>query len=132
MIDRIDHAAIVVTDLNRSIDFYTQVLGFRVGRQLQFSDRDLVILELGEAPAAKLELLRYDATDPSRPVPEDRALLGLRHLALHVQDVDATFHHLTEAGVEMLPDPPYRRTDGPPIAFGYDPDGVLLEFTEID
>jgi glyoxylase I family protein len=132
MINRIDHAALVVSDLDRAIAFYTRVLGFRVARRLEFSDRELVILALGETPSAKLELLRYDATDMSETVPEDRTQLGLRHLAFHVEDVAETFDELAQAGVRMGEDPPFRRPDGPPIAFGFDPDGVLLEFTEID
>ena len=131
MIERIDHTALVVSDLQRSIAFYTQVLGFEVSRRLEFSDRELVLLSLGEKSAAKLELLRYDATDSSRLVTEDRTILGLRHLAFHVSDVSAVYEKLKKEGVPMLEDPPFQKPDGPPIAFGYDPDGVLLEFTEI-
>lgn len=131
MINRIDHTALVVKDLERSIDFYTRVLGFHIARRLEFPDRELVILALGEQPAAKLELLRYDATDPSDSVPEERTRLGLRHLAFHVPDVGAAFDQLAAEGVKMQEEPPFRRPGGPPIAFGYDPNGVLLEFTEI-
>lgn len=131
MIERIDHAALVVSDLDQSLDFYTRILGFRITRRLEFSDRELVILAMGDEPAARLELLRYDATDLTNAIPQDRACLGLRHLAFHVQDVRAAFDKLVEAGVEMQADPPYLRPGGPPIAFGFDPDGVLLEFTEI-
>ncbi len=131
MINRIDHTALVVKDLERSIDFYTRVLGFHIARRLKFPDRELVLLALGEEPAAKLELLRYDATDQSDSVPADRTRLGLRHLAFHVPDVRAAFDQLAEAGMKMQEEPPFRRPGGPPIAFGYDPNGVLLEFTEI-
>ena len=131
MIDRIDHTALVVSDLQRSIAFYTQVIGFEVSRRLEFADRELVLLSLGKNPAAKLELLRYDATDVSSLVPEDRTILGLRHLAFHVSDVAVVYEKLIKDGVPMLEDPPFQKPDGPPIAFGYDPDGVLLEFTEI-
>ena len=131
MIDRIDHTALVVKNLPRSLDFYTRVLGFQIARRLEFPDRELVMIALGDEPAAKLELLRYDATDQSDSVPDDRTRLGLRHLAFHVSDVRATYERLAEAGVRMQEDPPFRRPGGPPIAFGYDPNGVLLEFTEI-
>jgi lactoylglutathione lyase len=131
MINRIDHTALVVKDLDQTIDFYTRVLGFHIARRLQFPDRELVILALSEEPAAKLELLRYDATDQSGSVPDDRTRLGLRHLAFHVSDVSTAYEQLLDAGVRMQDDPPFRRTGGPPIAFGYDPNGVLLEFSEI-
>ncbi|KAA3644750.1 MAG: VOC family protein [Chloroflexi bacterium] len=132
MIERIDHAALVVSDLKRSIDFYTEVLGFEYTRNMDFGDRELVILSLGQSPAAKIELLRYDATDHANQVPEDRTILGLRHLAFHVSDVAETYDTLQEKGITMLEDPPFQNENGPPIAFGMDPDGILLEFTEIE
>lgn len=132
MIERIDHAAIVVSDMQKSIDFYTQNLGFEYIRNLEFADRELVILALGQKPAAKLELLRYDATDAALHVPEDRTILGLRHLAFHVSDIAETHALLGEKGVKLIEDPPFQKEDGPPIAFGMDPDGILLEFTEIE
>lgn len=132
MINRIDHTALVVKDLEGTIEFYTRVLGFHVARRLGFPDRELVMLALGDNPAAKLELLRYDATDPADSVPDDRTRLGLRHLAFHVNDVRAAYDQLAAAGVTMQPEPPFSRPGGPPIAFGYDPNGVLLEFSELN
>lgn len=131
MIDRMDHTALVVSDMARSIDFYTGILGFRVVKELDFPGRKLVMIALGEDPASKIELIRYDETDLSDPVPLARTPLGLRHLALHVGDIAAAFQALVEAGAEMEPEPPFQRPDGPPIAFGRDPDGVLLEFSEL-
>jgi len=131
MIERIDHAAIVVSDMQKSVEFYTKVLGFTYVRDLDFGDRELVYLALGEEPAAKIELLRYDATDHSKKVPEERTLLGLRHLALHVSGIEDVYNAVKAKGMEMLPDPPFMRENGPKIAFGKDPDGVLIEFTEI-
>lgn len=131
MIDRIDHTALVVSDMDRSIAFYTGTLGFRVVKELDFPGRKLVMIALGDDPASKIELIRYDETDLSNTVPAERTPLGLRHLALHVKDVAASYQALVEAGVKMEPEPPYQRQDGPPIAFGRDPDGVLLEFSEL-
>lgn len=132
MIEKIAHAALVVSDIDRSIDFYTRILGFKVVRQLKFPDRELVVLALGDGRSAKLELLRYDATDLENKVLEDRTILGLRHLAFHVLDLKATYDKLIEVGVTMQVDQPFLKPGGPAIAFGFDPDRVLLEFTEID
>lgn len=128
--NRIDHVGVVVSDLERSVGFYAR-LGFQVERKMEFPGREIVILTSGGPDASKLELLRYAETDLSQTVPADRTLLGLRHLAIHVADVSATFERLGREGVRMLPDPPFQQAGGPPIAFGLDPDGVLLEFTEI-
>jgi catechol 2,3-dioxygenase-like lactoylglutathione lyase family enzyme len=131
MIERMDHTALVVSDMAQSIGFYTGILGFRIVKELDFPGRKLVMISLGYDLASKIELIRYDETDLSAPVPVERTPLGLRHLALHVDDIAATYQDLIELGVEMEPDPPFQRPDGPPIAFGRDPDGVLLEFSEL-
>lgn len=131
MIERIDHTALVVSDMSQSIDFYTGILGFRIVKELDFPGRKLVMIALGDDPASKIELIRYDETDLSDRVPEARTPLGLRHLALHVDDVSAVYQALMDAGVEMESEPPFQRPDGPPIAFGRDPDGVLLEISEL-
>ena len=131
MIDRIDHTALVVSDMERSINFYTGRLGFRIVKQLDFPGRMLVMIALGDDPASKIELIRYDETDLNDPVPAERTPLGLRHIALHVDNVASAYQTLIEAGVEMETEPPFQRPDGPPIAFGRDPDGVLLEFSEL-
>ena len=131
MIERIDHVALVVQDLSRSVDFYVQRLGFQIDRRMEFPGREIVILTLGDTKTAKIELLRYVETDLSKPVPPERTLLGLRHFAFHVSDIAMVYERLKREGVVMLPNPPFQQPDGPPIAFGQDPDGVLLEFTEI-
>jgi methylmalonyl-CoA epimerase len=128
---RIDHTALVVGDIERAIRFYTETFGFEIDRRLSFADRELVVLALGEEPAAKIELLRYDATDLSQGVSRDRSRLGLNHIAFRVSDVVSLYESLSEKGVEMLENPPFQQENGPPIAFGRDPEGVLLEFTEI-
>jgi catechol 2,3-dioxygenase-like lactoylglutathione lyase family enzyme len=136
MIERIDHTGLVVSDLAKSIEFYTKMLGFEVLRTVSGPGRELVYLSMGASPAATLELLKFDSTDLSVQVPDNKVLdnqrlVGLRHLAFHVSDVAGTFEALREKGVEMLDNSPFQRPDGPPIAFGLDPDGVLLEFTEL-
>ena len=67
MIERIDHTALVVSDMARSIDFYTGTLGFRIVKELDFPGRKLVMIALGDDPASKIELIRYDETDLSDP-----------------------------------------------------------------
>ncbi len=89
------------------------------------------MLQLGDNPSSKIELLRYDATDPSITVSPDRTILGLRHIAIHVEDISTTFEWLKSKGVQMIEEAPFMRAGGPPIAFGYDPDGVLIEFSEL-
>lgn len=50
-LDQIDHIAIIVTDLNKAVDFYVNKLGFTIIRKAYRQDRDdtIVMLSTGEA-----------------------------------------------------------------------------------
>lgn len=112
-------ATLVVTDLARSVEFYTGLLG------LVELDRsaDAVLLEAGFGRV--LLVSRPDA--PDRPSP-------LMHLALEVSDVDSAYLHLQDRGVEFSHAPRAAITGGTyeVIAASFtDPDGHGLAITEI-
>jgi len=87
MFKRIDHVEIVTDQLDRTEQFYTDVLGFtvkardRIERSSLGVPIDLVYLDLG---GTTVELIRYDgaAVDPA-PQTEH---LGYRMIALEVDD----------------------------------------------
>lgn len=69
-IKRLNHAVLYVRDANRSKDFYTQVLGFRVraqiGEQAYFlqadgsdNDHDLAVMQVGERPTTPYSVGLY-------------------------------------------------------------------------
>lgn len=103
MFKRIDHVEIVTDQPERSVDFYTRVLGFSV-RARQRIDRshvgvpmNLVYLDLG---GTTVELISYEgaAVDPA-PSGEH---LGYRMIALEVDDMQKTIEELGAKGVEIV------------------------------
>lgn len=96
MFKRIDHVEIAPSDLERSIAFYTDVLGFRMKERVQIGApvlKQVVYLELGDT---MLELL--DFVDPA---PADHTIrVGYRIMALEVDDMEETLAYLAEKGIK--------------------------------
>ena len=122
----IHHVAVICSDYAVSKRFYTEVLGFRVIREVHRAARQSYKLDLRLADGTQIELFSFP-DPPRRPsYPEAR---GLRHLALRVRDVDAAVAELTGKGV---PVEPIRvdETTGQRITFFADPDGLPIELYE--
>lgn len=114
MIQRMDHVNIVVADMASMIRFYRDLLGFRLTKQatirgpwidavtgLYHVEADVAFLEPSSGPG--VELIHYRMPADPHPRPQDAPnTLGLRHIALRVQDIDALVAALKAAGTELL------------------------------
>jgi catechol 2,3-dioxygenase-like lactoylglutathione lyase family enzyme len=140
------HAGIIVSDLERSIDFYLDVLGLEM---LTEPSPVFDAPELGEAlgvPGAALrmvtfrvgddtlELLEYSAPPSPIDAPLPQNALGAHHVALRVDDIHATYEALVAKGVHFM-SPPNAIDEGVLAgwrwAYFTDPDGITLELVEI-
>lgn len=135
------HVGIVVTDLEASLRFYRDLLGFELVRELDESGPQLdAVLALNgvrvrtvklRAPHGEslVELLRFDVPAVTARVPALTAV-GPTHVALTVDDLDGLHARLTDAGVRFNA-PPQRSADGRvKVTFCLDPDGTPLELVE--
>jgi catechol 2,3-dioxygenase-like lactoylglutathione lyase family enzyme/quinol monooxygenase YgiN len=135
------HAAVVVSDLDRSVDFYTRLFGGEVevirgieGEEmaalhgLPSARFDLAFLRYGEA---RIELFQFHEPAPAEgPGPLAANQIGAAHVAFQIDDVMAAYERLLAAGVEFSR-PPLAPTEGEAagfvLAFLYDPDGNRIE-----
>jgi len=124
---RIDHVTLMVRDLKRSVEFYTQKLGFEVrGETPPERNVKTVFLQCGDA---NLDL--YGMVEGEPFVPEHREHeVGLVHIALKVEDVDRVYEELVKRGVGFHIKPFYQPRSGRKIAFFKDPDGNVLHITD--
>ena len=102
MFKRIDHIELLTATPERTIAFYTGVLGFRERERARIPETpsgplDLVYLELG---GTTVEVMCYPEAKaiPSRSA-EQR--LGWQCLALEVDDMEGTLNALKQKGVEV-------------------------------
>ena len=127
MFKRIDHVEIVTDQLERTVEFYTDVLGFklkardRIDRSSLGVPLQLVYLELG---GTSVELMAYEGGSVA-PAPADEHL-GYRMMALEVTDMQSTLDYLQTKGVAI--------TWGPRVREGQyaraeirDPNGYNIE-----
>jgi lactoylglutathione lyase len=117
------HSGIKSADINRSIDFYTRIMGLEilekidlVGRVFYFIGNDRTRIEIEEANPG------------DRMISVDTGF-GLYHLAFAVDDLDALAAKLKAESVKFIMEPIQLRADRK-IAFIEDPDGVRIQLIE--
>jgi lactoylglutathione lyase len=130
------HVGICVSDLERSIRFYCDGLGFERGESIPIDATFGAALEVpGDLSLTSqfirrnglaIELLYYVTPAPTGLPSEHRNQLGLTHLSFYVDDVDATATALVAAGGTSI-ESTRTTSEGIDLLFLRDPDGVRVE-----
>ena len=148
-INGVHHFSFSVTDLDRTIEFYKEVLGVAVrsrgqnryetlgtalfgtkwGVNQPQADLEIAFLELG---GNRIEFIEYK--DPkTRPYHKNPSIAGSAHLALRVDDIEGMRKKIEAAGVEFhSPINTYMEEGKGEMKWCYfrDPDGIVLELVE--
>jgi len=125
MFKRIDHVEIAPSDLERSIAFYTEVLGFRMKERVPIGSpalKQVVYLEVGDT---MLEMLEY--VDPAAA--DHTIRVGYQMMALEVDSMEETLAFLAERGIEPTR-PPVDVGGGALRAEIVDVDGLPIELRQ--
>lgn len=125
---RFAHTMIRVRDLDRTLDFYTRMLGMQVLRQRAYPDGRFTNTFIGydEEDASTVIELTWN-WDQAEPYDLGN---GWGHLALEVADVHATCEKLGAEGVRITRAPGPMKHGTRVIAFIEDPDGYKIELLE--
>jgi lactoylglutathione lyase len=113
-----------VTDLDRSLGFYTALGYAELGRVEAGDGTRLVILKFPGEPAASLELVHRPASA------RIDVGSGFDHLAIQVDTLATILETLAEAGLEPEPVQYPGGPDGPKTSWLTDPDGYRIELVE--
>ncbi|MEM1058007.1 MAG: VOC family protein [Verrucomicrobiota bacterium] len=146
----IDHLNIVVRDLDRSLDFYCRLLGFRevlrttlegdwIGRIVGLEGvRAEVAFVVAPGGEPRIELLRYHHPG-GEPVARNSQpnTPGLRHIALRVAELAPLMERLRAEGVAFFGEPVkvpggavHHEAGEKELVYFTDPDGVILELCQ--
>ncbi len=123
----VHHIAIICSDYERTKNFYTNILGFKVLKETYRSERDSYKLDLILNEKYIIEIFSFQ-NPPKRPSQPESA--GLRHLAFAVEDIEKEVEILKGLQIKVEP----IRIDvltGKKFVFFADPDDLPLELYEI-
>lgn len=122
---RILHTMLRVFDLQRSIAFYTDVLGMQLLRQKNYEEGRFTLAFLGyddEQSSAVIELTHnWDQNEPYE--------LGnaYGHIAIETADIYATCEQIKNNGGDIVREAGPMKGSSTVLAFVKDPDGYLIE-----
>lgn len=118
---RMLHLGLRVSDLERSLAFYTALGYAKLGSVPETAFGSLTMLKLPDDPFVSLELVH----DPARPVRDTSAV---NHLVVQTDDLDATIADLAAKGVTA--EPPTDLAPGMRTSWLTDPDGYKIELVQ--
>ena len=138
-----DHTGITVSNLERSLLFWRDVLGFELSHRAHHTG-DLASKATG-VPCAeislavlkgyghKIELLEYLAPPDRKRLISRPCDVGSVHVALIVDDLDAVLNRITASGWKAAGKPQTLKTGpnaGKRVVYVRDPDGTTIEFMQ--
>lgn len=139
---RPSHLGLCVTDLERSMRFWCDGLGFTAGERYELDSETMVgldqALEVGErtrvtsqfirSGPVTIELLAFASPASSGRPSSSRGTVGFTHLAFLVDDLAAAVAQLVACGGTVVPGTSQHL--GLDVVFVADPDGVRVELLQ--
>jgi methylmalonyl-CoA/ethylmalonyl-CoA epimerase len=127
----IDHIAIAVSSMEEALGTFRDLYGLEPERkETVASDR----ITEAMLPVGGTHLQLLEATDPESTVAKfiERRGEGLHHIAIRVEDIEATLMHLKEQGAQLLDEKPRTGGGGHRVAFVHPKTshGILIELVE--
>ena len=125
---RLLHTMIRVRDLDKSLDFYSRLLGMKILRKKDFPSGEFTLAFVGygdEESNAVVELTHNWGQEEPYELGS-----GFGHLAIGVPDVYGVCEKLEQEGVNIPRPPGPMKHGGSVIAFIKDPDGYMIELVK--
>ncbi len=137
-----DHTGITVSNLQKSLEFWRDVLGFEFSHTAHqtgemakeitgVADAEIKLAVLKAPGGHKIELLEYLAPPDRKHVRHRPCDVGSVHVALLVDDLDAVLKTIAASGWKAA-GKPQTLTSGPNagkrVVYVRDPDGTTIEF----
>ena len=141
MIKDIRHTGIVVIDLEASLRFYRDLLGFQIAKQMEESGdyidnissiRNIKVttVKIMAPDGQMIELLQYHS-HPREQKLREICDIGIIHIAFTVEDLNSEYDRLKGKGVPFNAPPQLSPDDYAKVTFCRAPEGTLIELVEM-
>ena len=131
-IKAINHVAVVVEDMEKSLSFWRDALGIRLHelRDVPAEKSQVAFLPLA---GAEVELVMPTTEDSGIAKYLAKRGQGMHHLCLEVDDIEGMLAQLREKGVRLINEEPRTAADGKKYAFIHPESsgGVLVELYQL-
>jgi len=124
------HTSIRTSNMERSIDFYTRILGLKLlsRRQIPQNNAEIAFLQDPEGKGAKLELTFFRNQKKFIQAEYEDRLFD--HLAFEIKNMEETIALMRREKITITDEPFRLSPTGSLLAFVEDPDGTLIELIE--
>lgn len=134
MLDRLNHVAIAVPDLDAATKLYSGTLGADVSEPIQLAEHGVTVVFI-ELPNTKIELLQpLGQASPIAGFLEKNPSGGIHHICYEVADILQARDRLRADGMRVLGDgEPKTGAHGKPVLFLHPKDfhGTLIELEQV-
>ncbi len=142
MITAIRHTGIVVSDLNKCLDFWTKIMGFKIfkiaeekGKHVDgvmgLEDVNVTTAKLKAPDGNLIELLKFNSHKSEKTWNGTPYSTGITHIALQVDNLDNVIEKLGKHDVKF-PGPGQTGPDKyAKVVYARGPEGLILELVEI-
>ena len=131
MIEKIDHIGIAVRSIEKTTEFFSNILGLKVAGEEIVGEQKVKVafLPLGDS---ELELL--ESTSSEGPIARfiEKKGEGIQHIAFRVDNIEEALEKLKKEGVRLIDEKPRYGAGGAKIAFLHpkSTNGILIELSE--
>ena len=124
------HTSIRTGNIDKSIDFYTRLMGLKLlgRREIPQNNAEIAFLQDPEGKGSKLELTFYKKQ--KKFIQDEYEERVFDHIAFEIKDMEKTISALRKEKSTITDEPFKLGPTGPLIAFVEDPDGTLIELIE--
>jgi len=124
MFNQIDYTMIIVSDMQRSVEFYRD----KIGIPLKFQSPDWTEFATG---ATTLALHGGGTPKEYQDTGDQSKTAGTCSIGFNVSDVDKTYEELKAKGILFVMPPTQREGEGIKLTVCLDPDGLPISFAQM-
>ncbi|WP_428912390.1 VOC family protein [Niallia sp. Krafla_26] len=125
MIQKMEHVAIIVRNMDETIQFYSETFGFKVRLRGRKSDREMAFLYLDTQRSMEIELIQQ-LTEGS-----EYSETGIvNHLAFTVENIEETIQFLREKDITFTSEDVKPTLEGGRMILFHGPNRELLQLVE--